>query len=146
MRQHVEIAMYDKECTRSQEDKYVFNPAHKCRLGRWLQAKVWSWLYATGAVVNTYREEMAYTRIVLSDTTPNLDNIHRAIADIRREFNLKPGHLYLGREAAEKMHLSMGSEPQYYRIASFEAQQIMGVPFSVLPWMEGWVIVPEDKP
>lgn len=141
-----EIALFDRvETESSVKDRWMFTANHKWGWVRKLQVRAFHWLVKHGALTNPIDKKVVYKTVTLSDKTPSVDTIRRVVFHIARE-GYRPKHLYLGPAMANAMMRGLGDSSM--RVLSFTSglpRQIMGIPFTVVPWMRGWVIVPEDR-
>lgn len=144
--QRVEIVMYDRESVPYVKDEWEFAAKHKWAWFRKLQIAAFQWLVKHGALKNAIGVELKYTRVVLSDQQPTIRSIHEVLMNMAQN-NARPKHLYVGADMAEAI-MGIKRDATAMHVMSFTsgtAREIMGIPWTVVPWMKGWVIVPEER-
>lgn len=146
--QTVKIALFDQERTPFPiTDEWKFAAKHKWQWVRRLQVLAFDWLVKQGAQTNVIGQKLTYTRVVLSEDSPTIDSIREVLLYMMRDYNVRPGHLYVSHDMAEQMMYNR-HDSNMMQVMSFThgyPREIMGIPWTVVPWMDGWVIVPEDK-
>ncbi len=142
--QRVEIAIYDRdEVPFLQKDEWQFAAKHRWHWFRRLQVMAFEWLVKHGALVNVIGKKVAYRQAALSSRNPTMQSIHEVAMHLV-ELNERPHHLYVGRDVAGEI-MGLANSAQVMHFTSGPAREIMGIPWTIVPWMEGWVIVPEER-
>lgn len=122
-------------------DKYEFSPVSRSRLVARIQRAMFDWLVKRGALQQSV-ELVKTTELRVHVGAPCLEAIYRLILDMQLH-GYEPAHIYFGPDAAQEF--MQGEWDKAVVFSSAGEFTLFGTPWTVIPWMQGWVVVPQKR-
>lgn len=108
----------------------------------WLHRVAWWFLRKTGGVSNAMKETVEYKQIVI-DRQRVSEQIMAAIDELHIA-HIKPMRVYMGPDQFDEAMMEMRGGYTFDVRMGYN-REIFGLPVTVIPWMRGVLIVPENR-
>ncbi len=138
----IELVQMDEQTRfgfRNLSDNYTFR---EDRPAQWLQRICIGILKRLNCIGGVKTVETTIIRVPIKG--PVFEKISRMLDEMRWRHDMKPGHIYIGAEDFRDLMDNLDSSQLLTQAISFECQErsLLGVRFTILPWMRGILPVP----